>query len=145
MTNSEKAVSLFRNGYNCAQSVLAAFAPQFGISEADAFKIACPFGAGMGRMQETCGAVTGAFMVIGLKHGKYLAEDKVSKEITYEKVREFSKKFNELNNSLKCRDLIGVDLSTMDGLEIAKEREIFEKLCGKYIQDAVGILEGILQ
>ncbi len=110
MTNSEKAVSHFRNSFNCTQSVFAAFAPQFGIPEADAFKIACPFGGGMGRMQETCGAVTGALMVIGLKYGKFDAEDKVSKEITYEKVREFSKKFNELNNSLKCRDLIGIDM-----------------------------------
>jgi C_GCAxxG_C_C family probable redox protein len=144
MTNSEKAVSHFRNSFNCSQSVFATFAPQFGIPETDAFKIACPFGAGMGRMQETCGAVTGAFMVIGLKHGKYNVDDKVSKEITYEKVREFSKKFNEQNNSLKCRDLIGVDLSTMDGLELAKEKEVFEKLCVKYIQDTVGILEEII-
>jgi C_GCAxxG_C_C family probable redox protein len=144
MTNSEKAVSYFKGSFNCAQSVFATFAPQFGIPETDAFKIACPFGAGMGRMQETCGAVSGAFMVIGLKYGKYLAEDKASKEITYEKVREFSKKFTELNNSLKCRDLIGVDLSTMDGLELAKEREVFEKLCVKYLQNAVTILEEIL-
>jgi C_GCAxxG_C_C family probable redox protein len=144
MTNSEKAVSYFKSGFNCSQSVFAAFAPQFGTPEADAFKIACPFGAGMGRMQETCGALTGAFMVIGLKYGKYNADDKISKDITYEKVREFSKKFNELNNSLKCRDLIGIDISTMDGLELAKEREVFEKLCVKYIQDAVRILEEIL-
>lgn len=141
MTNSEKAISYFKSGFNCSQSVFATFAPQFGISETDAFKIACPFGAGMGRMQETCGAVTGAFMVIGLKYGKYNADDKLSKDITYEKVREFSKKFNELNNSLKCRDLIGIDISTMDGLELAKQREVFEKLCVKFIQDAVGILE----
>jgi C_GCAxxG_C_C family probable redox protein len=144
MTNSEKAVSYFRSGFNCAQSVCAAFAPQFGISETDAFKIACPFGAGMGRMQETCGTVTGAFMVIGLKHGKYNVDDKVSKEITYEKVREFSKKFTELNGSLNCKNLIGIDLSTKEGMDLAHEKDVFEKQCVKYIHDAVGILEKVL-
>lgn len=70
MNNSEKAVSCFNNGFNCTQAVFGTFAPGMGVPEAVAFKIACPFGAGMGRMQETCGAVTGAFMVIGLKHRK---------------------------------------------------------------------------
>ena len=144
MTNSEKAVSYFRNSFNCSQSVFASFAPQFGIPETEAFKIACSFGAGMGRMQETCGAVTGAFMVIGLKHDKYNVDDKVSKEITYEKVQEFSKKFTEINSSLNCKDLIGIDLSTKEGMDLAHERDVFEKQCVKYIQDAVGILEGVL-
>ena len=144
MTNSEKAVSHFRNSFNCSQSVFATFAPQFGIPETDAFKIACPFGGGMGRMQETCGAVTGAFMVIGLKYGKYDAEDKVSKEITYEKVREFSKRFHEINKTLICRNLLGIDLSTKEGMDLAREQNIFEKNCVKYMKDAVEILEETL-
>jgi len=144
MTNSEKAVSYFRNSFNCAQSVFAPFATQFGIPETDAFKISCPFGAGMGRMQETCGAVTGAFMVLGLKYGKFIAEDKDSKEITYEKVHEFSNKFKDLNQTLTCRNLIGVDLNTKEGMELAHAKDLFEKLCVKYIEDAVRILEKVL-
>lgn len=95
-------------------------------------------------MQETCGAVTGAFMVLGLKYGKFDAEDKVSKEITYEKVREFSKKFQEINKTLICRNLLGIDLSTKEGMDLANEQNIFEKNCVKYMKDAVGILEEIL-
>jgi len=114
MTKSVKAISYFKNSFNCAQSVFATFAPQFRIPETNAFKIACPFSAGMGRMQETCGDVTGAFMVSGLKYGKFIAEDKISKEITYEKVREFSKRFQELNQKLIRRNLIVIDISTKE-------------------------------
>ncbi|RPJ11189.1 MAG: C_GCAxxG_C_C family protein, partial [Desulfobacteraceae bacterium] len=89
MNNSEKAVKYFNDKFNCSQAVFAAFSPEFGIPETVAFKIACPFGAGMGRMQETCGAVTGAFMVIGLKYGKSNQEEEHLKQLSYELVNNF--------------------------------------------------------
>jgi C_GCAxxG_C_C family probable redox protein len=144
MNNSEKAVKHFNDRFNCSQAVFATFSPALGIPEAVAFKIACPFGAGMGRMQETCGAVTGAFMVIGLKHGKSNLEEEHLKELSYELVNKFTEMFQSRNKTIKCRDLIGIDISTKEGLEKARELGIFDTLCVKFVKDAVEIIETIL-
>ena len=95
MNKSQKAVSCFNNGFNCSQAVFSAFSPELGIPENVAYKIACPFGAGMGRMQETCGAVTGAFMVIGLKHGKSNSEEEYLKQLSYDLVNKFTEMFKD--------------------------------------------------
>ena len=76
---AEKAVEFFNNGYNCAQSVFCTYCEELGISKESAAKIAGGFGGGMGRLQEVCGAVTGAFMVLSLKYGS-IKNDIVSKE-----------------------------------------------------------------
>ena len=67
MSNAEKAVTTFTNGYSCSQAVVSAYAEQFGLDHDTALRIAGGFGGGMGRRGEVCGALTGAFMVIGLK------------------------------------------------------------------------------
>ena len=98
----------------------------------------------MGRMQETCGAVTGALMVIGLKHGKSNTEEEHLKQISYDLVRKFTGMFEARNKTIKCRDLIGIDISTKEGLEKAREMGLFTSLCAKHVQDAVEITEIIL-
>ena len=95
----------------------------------------------MGRLQETCGAVSGAYMLIGLKHGKFLAEDEPAKEKTYALVREFSRLFKERNNTTSCRELLGVDLIGGDS-ELAAER--LKTVCPKMVQDAAEIVEMLL-
>lgn len=144
MNNSEKAVKYFNEKFNCSQAVFAAFSPEFGIPENVAFKIGCPFGAGMGRMQETCEAVTGAFMVIGLKHGKSNREEEHLKQLSYELVNNFTERFKSRNKTIKCRDLIEIDISTKEGLEKARELGIFDTFCVKFVKDAVEIIEDIL-
>jgi len=144
MNKSQIAVSCFNNGFNCSQAVFSAFSPELGIPETAAFKIACPFGAGMGRMQETCGAVTGAFMVIGLKHGKSNTDEERLKQLSYDLVNKFTEMFRERNKTIKCRDLIGMDISTREGLQKARDMGLFTSLCAKYVRDAVEIIEIIL-
>jgi len=144
MNKSEKAVKYFIDKFNCSQAVFAAFSPEFGIPENVAFKIGCPFGAGMGRMQETCGAVTGAFMVIGLKHGKSNREEDHLKELSYKLVNNFTERFKSRNKTIRCRDLIGIDISTKEGLEKARKLGIFDTLCVKFVKDSVEITEEIL-
>jgi C_GCAxxG_C_C family probable redox protein len=144
MSRSEKAVQCFNSGFNCAQAVFAAFSPELGIPENVAFKIACPFGAGMGKMQETCGAVTGAFMVIGLKHGKSNSEEEHLKQLSYDLVKKFTGMFKERNKTINCMALIGIDISTKEGFEKARTAGLFETLCAKYVRDAVEITELIL-
>ncbi|MHC4190407.1 MAG: C-GCAxxG-C-C family protein [Planctomycetota bacterium] len=139
-TKVEQAVSLFKQGYNCSQAILAAYAEHPDLRRKTALKLACGFGGGM-RMAETCGAVTGAFMVIGLKYGPADAEDKNAKEKTYELVREFAEKFNSRNGSVICKELLGCDISTREGAKIAKENNLCSSLCPKMIRDAAEIIE----
>ena len=114
MNRVEKAVLLFRAGHACSQAILTAYGPTLGLDETLALKIACPFGGGMARMGGTCGAVTGAFMVIGLKHGRVSATDEQAKEKTYEIVREFVERFTSRNGSMVCRELLGYDLRDVE-------------------------------
>ncbi len=110
-----------------------------------ALRVAGAFGAGMGRMGETCGAVTGAFMVIGLKHGKTRAGDDDAREKTYALVQEFVERFRERNRTLICRELLGYDLGTPEGREAVAEQNLFLTVCPKFVRDAVEILEALLE
>ena len=143
MNRVEQAVSCYKGGFSCAPAVLSAYASEFGLDIETALKIATGFGAGMGRMGETCGAVTGAFMVIGLKYGKSKADDNQAREKTYELVREFVSRFKTRNGSIVCKELLGCDLSTSEGMKLAKETGVTVTLCPKFVQNAAEILEEI--
>ena len=97
MNKADCAVSYFEEGFSCSQAVFSTYGPQLGLDRECALKIAGTFGGGMGRMGETCGAVTGAFMVIGLKYGNSKVEDNPSKEKAYSRVRGFVDMFQSRN------------------------------------------------
>jgi len=137
----DEAVSCFNAGFNCSQAILTTYCEEFGMDKITALKIACGLGAGMGRLQETCGAVSGAYLLIGLKYGKYSKEDEPAKEKTYALVREFAKQFEERNKTTNCREILGIDLISGDK-QIAVER--VRALCPKMVQDAAEIIEEIL-
>ena len=139
---SDKAVSIFKEGINCSQAVLSSFADDFGLDKDMALKLAAGFGGGMGRMAQTCGAVTGAYMVIGLKHGAVTAQDRAAKEHTYQVVRDFNDRFKARNKSLICKELLNCDISTPEGFEEAKQKGLLTTVCPKMVRDAVEILEG---
>ena len=142
MNKQEIAVKYFRNKFNCAQSVLAVFGTDYGIPENDCLKIACAFGGGMGRQQYTCGAVTGALMVIGLKYGKALNDPEEKKDFTYSKTREFFEEFEKLHGSTVCRDLLdGLDMNNPDEYKKIIDQKLFDTKCEKYVADAVRITE----
>ncbi|MBN2535947.1 MAG: C_GCAxxG_C_C family protein [Spirochaetales bacterium] len=143
-SNVDKAIKFFSGGFNCSQAMFAAYAPLFGLETDTALKIACGFGGGMGSLQNTCGAVTGAFMVIGLVFGKWKPEDNESKTKTYSLVREFAAEFEKINKTINCRELIGCDISTPEGSAKAREEGLFETKCKKYIKDAALIIERLI-
>ena len=145
MGKAERAVGCFNEGFNCAQALLSTYCTQFGLGSEFALKLAEGFGGGMGRMGETCGAVTGAFMVIGLKHGRTAARDKELQEKTYGMVKEFVDRFKARNGSIVCRELLGYDISTPEGMALAKQRKVIATLCPKYVRDAAEIVEQILE
>ncbi len=145
MDNSNSALQYFKTGFNCAQSVLTPFKNQFGISEEHCLKIACAFGAGMGRQQHTCGAVTGALMVIGLHFGKGKMDDNSKKINTYEKAVEFMKAFTEKHGSVNCLELLeGLHMSVPEESKEIEARELYSVKCTRYVSDAVQITEKLI-
>ena len=144
MNDVERAVSVFKEGFSCSQAVLSTYGTHFGLDREIALRVSGAFGGGMGRMGETCGAVTGAFMVIGLKYGKTIVGDEESKEKAYRLVNEFVEKFKSRNGSIVCRELLGCDLSTPEGRRLVKEKKLVTTLCPKFVQDAAEIIEQIL-
>jgi C_GCAxxG_C_C family probable redox protein len=144
MTRSEKALKFYSEGFNCAQSVIASFADLLELDEEKVVRIASGFGGGMGT-QETCGAATGAYMVIGFIRGKLHNGTEVSNEESTQLVQEFSKRFNAMHKSTNCRVLIKFDLNSEKEREEAKKEDVFNKKCTSFISSAVEILEEILQ
>ena len=144
MDKVNHALSTFDSGFNCAQSVLTAFCNEFELHDESAFRIACGFGGGMGRMAKTCGAVTGACMVIGLKYGQTQSDDKAAKEKTYILVREFADLFVKEHGSIECRELLACDINTPEGFKVANEKDLFKTICPKCVESAVKILEKIV-
>ena len=139
------AVNYFQEDYLCSQSILMAFAPQMGIELRQAARIAAPFGAGMSRKGWTCGAVTGALMVIGLRFGHEEGIDLETKERMYEKSQAFIAQFEQRNNSVVCRDLLGHDLDQPGALEVIRDEGLFELRCPHFVQDAAEILIDIFE
>lgn len=109
-----------------------------------ALRVAGAFGAGMARTGETCGAVTGSLMVIGLNHAKTRKDDDDSRERAYALAQEFMDTFRERNGSLLCRDILGVDVSTPEGIADVRKRDLFRTTCPKFVRNAGEILEEIL-
>ncbi|MDD5110933.1 MAG: C-GCAxxG-C-C family protein [Candidatus Altiarchaeota archaeon] len=147
MTTPEDAVTAFKEGtaMNCAQAILSTYSPKYGLGRAEALRLALAFGAGMGRMGLTCGAVTGAFMVLSLKHTLGNEPGMQRKENTYDAVKKFSEEFKARNGSLYCKDLLGCDLSTPEGFKKASETNAITTKCPKYVKDAAEILEEMLK
>ncbi len=143
MNKVEQGVERFGDGFNCSQAVLGSYCEEFGLDRETAFKIATGFGGGM-HIDSVCGAVTGAFMVLGLKYGNTTAEDKAAKAKTYEKVIEYTSRFKARNGSVVCKELLGCDISRPDGMKKAQENGLFNSVCPKMVQEAAEILEEML-
>jgi C_GCAxxG_C_C family probable redox protein len=144
LNRAEQAKKQFENGFHCAPAVLSTYSEHFGLEKALALKIASGFGAGIGRIGRTCGAVTGALMVIGLKHGQVNSADEEASQRTYTLVKEFIDRFTTLHGSIECRELIGYDLSDSKELSLARNSGVFQNKCPSFVYDAASILEEVL-
>jgi len=144
MNKVKQCVTCFNKGFSCSQAILSTYSPELGINRKTAFKVSGAFGGGMARMAETCGAVTGAFMVIGLKYGKTKVNDEKAKDKTYSLVKKFVNRFKAKNKSIICKELLGCDISTAKGVRIFKEKNFISTRCPKFVQDSAEIVEEIL-
>lgn len=144
-SKNEVAVEKFLEGYNCAQAVFYSFSDDLQFDKNTALKLACGFGAGMGRKEEVCGAVTGGILVIGAKYGRGENEDKAATELTYTKTRELMNRFAEKHGSFICRKLLkDCELTTEEGQKYFKDKDLFNKTCRHCVDSVVEILEHIL-
>ena len=137
----DAAAAWFDQGFNCAQSVLVAFAAQLGLDESRALKLASPFGGGVSRRGEVCGAVTGALMVLGLAQG---SDTPAGKESAYLLGQDFLQRFEVRHGTILCRKLINYDISTPEGLQQARERGVFTALCPLFVRNATEIARTLL-
>jgi C_GCAxxG_C_C family probable redox protein len=141
----DKAIQLHQSGLNCAQAVLTSYCDEMNFDNNLALSISCGFGGGMGRLQETCGAVTGAIMVLGIHTCNKYTENKQRKEISYSKVQQFAEKFKSMHGTLDCKTLLNCDLNTIEGQKYMKEHNLSTKVCNRCIGNSIGILEELIK
>ena len=141
----QTAVSLFKSGYNCAQSVFAAYAELFGMDLQTALKMSSAMGGGVGRMREVCGAVSAMAMLAGLKEGNTDPEDEEAKEHIYALVRQMSVQFQKKQGSLICRELLGIEGMEESAKPSHRDEAYYQsRPCAGLIACAAGIIETVL-
>lgn len=134
---SEQAVAYFKQGYNCAQSVYMAYADVFGMDKDLAARIIAPLGGGMGRLREVCGAVSGMFLVAGLKHPADNPADHDAKTRNYAAVQRLAEKFRQQNGSIVCRELLGLAVRKDDPTPEPRTDAYYKRRpCAEYVRIA---------
>jgi len=146
MNRVEKTIDLQRNGgLNCSQAILTAFGEQFGMDAETAKMLGRPWGGGMGHLSETCGYLTGAILVLAQAY-KHNDEDQAREEV-FEAVRELFSRFEKRRSKTSCKELLGADISTDEGLKKIKQEQLVKKICcgdGGIGQDVAEILEELI-
>ena len=137
----EKAIALFKEGFNCSQAVVAAFADRYGFTREQALKMSASFGGGIGRMRETCGAACGLFMLAGLETGSTDGADREGKATNYALVQELAKEFTLRNGALKCADLLGLSKKepVISTPEARTDQYYAKRPCVKMVEEAARI------
>lgn len=137
----DRAIALFKKGYNCSQSVFAACADLYGIEdEALALRLSASFGGGIGRMRQTCGAACGMFMLAGLENGSPIEGDAEGKTRNYSLVQDLATKFKQENGSLICAELLGIAPKPQEPTPAPRTEEYYKKRpCVEMVASAVRI------
>lgn len=143
----ERAVALFKSGYNCSQAVVATFADLYGFTDEQAFKMAASFGGGIGRMRQTCGAACGLFLLAGLDTGATEGSDNEGKSYNYKVVQELAEKFRQENGSLICSELLGLSKQepTPHQAEVRTPEYYKKRPCAMMVETAARIFADYLQ
>ena len=139
-TRAEKAEQLFLQGYACSQAIMVAFADLTGMDTRQAKLVAAPFGGGMGRLRLTCGALTGAFMVLGLLYGNEQPKDTETKYSCYELVRELEKQFRQLHQSSQCGEILQQHTTAAE----VDRRGHHQKICHILVRDTARLLAELI-
>jgi len=143
---AQKAMKLFKEGYNCSQSVFLAFEDCYDIGHETALRLSSSFGGGMGRLREVCGAVTGMFMVAGLLYGYDDPKDMEAKTEHYARIQELARRFETENGSIVCRNLLGLGDGKDSHVPEKRTEEYYKKRpCGQLVGIAAMIMENYIR
>jgi C_GCAxxG_C_C family probable redox protein len=145
-TNGDRALEKFLEGFNCAQSVLHPFCGDAKLDKNLALKFSCGFGAGMGRREEICGAVSGGIMVLGMKYGRGEKDPRAATERTYALTRELMERFVEKHGAYTCRQLLGgCELTSEEGRQYFRDNDLGVKVCRQCVRNSAEIVEDIIR
>lgn len=140
-----QAVSTFESGFNCCQSVFVTYADLFGMDRETALKLSCSMGGGIGRMREVCGTVSAMALLTGLKCGNTDPENEAAKTANYEMVRKLADAFQEKQNTIICRELIGIKEREESAAPSERTAQYYAKRpCSNLVACAAGIVEEML-
>lgn len=143
---ARKAMALFKEGYNCSQSVVLTFADLYEVDTKTILKLSSSFGGGMGRLREVCGTVSGMFMVAGLLYGYDSPKDFEGKTRHYERIQALAHAFQKYNGSIVCRELLGLDKKEESFVPEKRTEEYYRKRpCIKLIGMAAAIMEQYIE
>ena len=139
-----EAKDYFTQKYNCSQSTFAPFVQHLGMDVDLAFRVATPFGGGLGHMGQVCGAVSGGLMALGLAKGNAVV-DREQKHACYQLAAEFQTRFEEAHGDVLCPRLLGLDLGDAVQLQQARDQNLFAEVCPQFIETAVRLMTEILE
>ena len=140
----EKVIHSFYNGMNCAQSILTAYADTLKFDPSFALSVSSGFGGGMGKLQKTCGAVTGSFMALGIYNSQKHFENIEARNATNEMIQKFTVDFKAMHGSLDCKALLDCDFTTDEGDKKFKDMDLKKSVCSKCLADSVKLIEGLI-
>lgn len=138
--NNNKLEDYNKKGYSCSQTVFSYFATDMGLDEKTAIKIATPFEMGMYK-SEICGALSGAYMALGLKYG---SNDMDDRSRLMNMIKKLDTEFADKNENLKCIDLLGLDVNTKEGMKKAIDNNLLVSVCGCCVSSVIEITEKII-
>lgn len=134
----ERAVQLFKEGYNCSQSVVGAFADLYGFTQEQALLMSASFGGGIGRMRQTCGAACGMFVLAGLQSGTTIGSDREGKSRNYAMVQQLAESFKQINGSMICAELLGLKSNAEIAAQASERTDSYYKKrpCSEMVRTA---------
>lgn len=139
---AQKAMELFKEGFNCSQSVFLAFEDKYQMDRKTALMLSSSFGGGMGRLREVCGAVSGMFMVAGVLYGYDDPKDYEAKKVHYERIQQLAKEYELRNGSIVCRQLLGLGEGKDVPTPEKRTEEYYKKRpCAELVGMAAAIME----
>ena len=142
MTRKELAMNYFKEGYNCAQAVVLAFADLTGLDKSTLLKLSSSFGGGLGRLREVCGSVSGMAIILGILYGYDDSSAAEEKGAHYARIQEVAHAFEEKNGSIICRELLGLSTKHDSPTPEARTEGYYKKRpCVELVGDSAEILE----
>jgi C_GCAxxG_C_C family probable redox protein len=142
MNNVERTVDLHSAGLNGSQAILTVFGEAYGLDAEMAANLGRPLGGGIGHLAKTCCAVTAAALILGL--AKDHQDEREARKVSHSCVQDLFRRFAALHGTTECKELLGADMSTEEGLKKVLEEQLVRKVCPLFVRDAAIILEGLL-